>query len=109
DAATIKFLLVRRVRVTSQKVCSKSGGKMPAVRIKRLSGRIVFITAIVLSSAPVVAHAQDAYKIGMSAGLTGYAATVDRAWRDGVEIAIAAVNAAGGIDGRKVELVVEDN
>src|SRR5580698_1901993 len=55
------------------------------------------------------AQAEDVYKIGMSAGLTGYAATVDRAWRDGVEVAIAAVNAAGGIDGRKLELVVEDN
>ena len=55
------------------------------------------------------AQAQDVYKIGMSAGLTGYAATVDRAWRDGVEIAIAALNAKGGIAGRKVELVVEDN
>jgi ABC-type branched-subunit amino acid transport system substrate-binding protein len=45
----------------------------------------------------------------MAAGLTGYAATVDRAWRDGVEIAIAVLNARGGIIGRKVELVVEDN
>ena len=55
------------------------------------------------------ANAQDVYKIGMSAGLTGYAATVDRAWRDGVEVAIAALNAKGGIAGRKIELVVEDN
>jgi branched-chain amino acid transport system substrate-binding protein len=55
------------------------------------------------------AQAQSVYKIGMSAGLTGYAATVDRAWRDGVEIAIAALNANGGINGHKVELVVEDN
>src|SRR6187549_454627 len=55
------------------------------------------------------AVAQDVYKIGMSAGLTGYAATVDRAWRDGVEVAIAALNAKGGIAGRKIELVVEDN
>ena len=55
------------------------------------------------------AQAQAVYKVGMSAGLTGYAATVDRAWRDGVEIAVAAFNAKGGIMGRKLELVVEDN
>ena len=55
------------------------------------------------------ASAQDTYKIGMSAGLTGYAATVDRAWRDGVEVAIATLNARGGIMGHKIELVVEDN
>jgi branched-chain amino acid transport system substrate-binding protein len=65
-------------------------------------------TAFALSSV-AGASAQDVYKVGMSAGLTGYAATVDRAWRDGVEIAIAALNAKGGIIGRKVDLVVEDN
>ena len=81
-----------------------------------------------LSAAP--AGAQDVYKIGISAGLTGYAATVDRAWRDGVEVAVAALNRQGparsrlarwrrdhrglpqlqgGIMGRKLEVVTEDN
>jgi branched-chain amino acid transport system substrate-binding protein len=54
------------------------------------------------------ANAQD-YKIGISAGLTGYAATVDRAWRDGVEIAAATLNAKGGVTGRKLQVVTEDN
>src|SRR5262245_20960116 len=70
--------------------------------------RLAFAAAALLLGA-TGAQAQDTYKIGMSAGLTGYAATVDRAWRDGVEIAIAALNAKGGILGKKVELVVEDN
>jgi len=65
-------------------------------------------SAFTLSSV-AAASAQEVYKVGMAAGLTGYAATVDRAWRDGVEIAIAVLNAKGGIIGRKVELVVEDN
>lgn len=55
------------------------------------------------------AAAQQTYRIGISAGLTGYAATVDRAWRDGVEIATEALNAKGGILGRKIEVIVEDN
>ena len=67
----------------------------------------VAAAALVLSAAST--NAQDVYKIGMSAGLTGYAATVDRAWRDGVEVATAALNAKGGIAGKKIELVVEDN
>ena len=67
------------------------------------------IAAAVTLLAASGAQAQDTYKIGMSAGLTGYAATVDRAWRDGVEVAIAVLNAKGGIAGKKVELVVEDN
>jgi branched-chain amino acid transport system substrate-binding protein len=54
-------------------------------------------------------QAQGTYKVGISAGLTGYAATVDRAWRDGVELAAAAINAKGGVMGRKIEVIVEDN
>lgn len=55
------------------------------------------------------ARAQEAYKVGISAGLTGYAATVDRAWSEGVELAAAAINARGGVLGRKIQVIVEDN
>ena len=55
------------------------------------------------------AQAQDVYKIGVSAGLTGYAAAVDRAWRDGLEVAAEYVNSKGGIMGRKIQVIVEDN
>jgi ABC-type branched-subunit amino acid transport system substrate-binding protein len=54
------------------------------------------------------ASAED-YKIGISAGLTGYAATVDRAWRDGVEVAATSLNEKGGVAGRKLSVVTEDN
>ena len=64
--------------------------------------------ALLAVSAPP-AQAQEVYKFGISAGLTGYAATVDRAWRDGVEVAVAALNAKGGIMGRKLEVITEDN
>ncbi len=55
------------------------------------------------------ASAQDTIKIGSSVGLTGYAAVTDRAWRDGLLLAVEAVNAKGGVLGKKLELVVEDN
>ena len=55
------------------------------------------------------AHAAEVYKIGVSAGLTGYAAAVDRAWRDGLEVAAEHVNSQGGIMGRKVRVIAEDN
>lgn len=61
-----------------------------------------------LLAAPL-AQAQQVYKIGASVGLTGYAATVDRAWRDGVQLAVDALNAKGGVMGRKLELIAEDN
>ncbi|MFI4997081.1 MAG: ABC transporter substrate-binding protein [Hyphomicrobiales bacterium] len=49
------------------------------------------------------------FKIGASLGLTGYAAVTDRGWRDGLLLATEALNANGGILGRRIELVVEDN
>jgi ABC-type branched-subunit amino acid transport system substrate-binding protein len=55
------------------------------------------------------ASAQDAIKIGSSLGLTGYGSLTDGHWREGLEIAIEAVNAKGGVVGRKLELVYEDN
>ena len=55
------------------------------------------------------AWAEGTYKIGVSAGLSGYAATTDTAWRDGVLLAAEALNAKGGIAGRKIEVIVEDN
>lgn len=61
---------------------------------------------MVLGATPALAQT---YKIGISAGLTGYAATVDRSWSDGVKLAADTINAKGGIKGRKIEVVVEDN
>jgi branched-chain amino acid transport system substrate-binding protein len=55
------------------------------------------------------AQAQEPIKIGSSVGLTGYAAVTDRGWRDGLQLAVDALNAKGGVLGRKIELVVEDN
>ncbi len=72
-----------------------------------------FLAAGLLSAVSVLAAgaaaAQETYKVGISAGLTGYAATVDRAWRDGVELAAEALNARGGVMGRKIQVIVEDN
>jgi branched-chain amino acid transport system substrate-binding protein len=68
----------------------------------------LMLAAVAVSLAAMPAMAQD-YKIGISAGLTGYAATVDRAWRDGVEVAAASLNAKGGVMGRKLVVVTEDN
>jgi branched-chain amino acid transport system substrate-binding protein len=55
------------------------------------------------------ARAEEVYKIGVSAGLSGYVASLDLPWRDGLEVAAAHVNENGGIMGRKIQLIVEDN
>ncbi len=66
-------------------------------------------TAIALAATAQAARAEDSFKIGSALGLTGYAATGDRNWRDGLQLAADALNAKGGILGRKVEIIVEDN
>ena len=71
--------------------------------------RKLSMAAAIIAMLPAAPAAAQEYKIGISAGLTGYAATVDRAWRDGVEIAAATLNGKGGVMGRKLAVVAEDN
>ena len=48
-------------------------------------------------------------KIGLISPMTGEAATFGDAWAGGAELAVKEINAAGGIDGRQLELVTEDD
>ena len=72
----------------------------------RVKGRALVFACLLFTTQ---ARAEDPYKMGMSVGLTGYAATVDRAWRDGAALAVDALNAKGGVLGHKIELTIEDN
>jgi branched-chain amino acid transport system substrate-binding protein len=54
-------------------------------------------------------HAADTLKIGMVAAATGANAESGRYQRQGAELAVAEVNKAGGVLGRQVELVIEDD
>lgn len=65
--------------------------------------------AVGLTALAQPGFAQDTYKIGSAVGLTGYAAASDRAWRDGQVLAVEALNAKGGLLGKKVEYIAEDN
>jgi branched-chain amino acid transport system substrate-binding protein len=47
-------------------------------------------------------------KIGLSGALTGGDAILGQTQREGVQLAVDEINAAGGINGRKIELVTED-
>ncbi|MGP0088728.1 MAG: ABC transporter substrate-binding protein [Xanthobacteraceae bacterium] len=75
-----------------------------------MKSRNALMIAALLTATPVLhASAAEVIKIGSSLGLTGYGSLTDGHWRDGLELAIAAVNAKGGVLGRKLELVYEDN
>lgn len=69
----------------------------------------ILTIAATIVAATSQTQAQETYKIGVSAGLTGYAASVDRAWRDGLEVAADFINSKGGVMGRKIQIIVEDN
>jgi len=53
--------------------------------------------------------AGETVKIGFNAPLTGFAAADGNSAKIGAELAVDQANAAGGIDGRKIELVVYDD
>jgi branched-chain amino acid transport system substrate-binding protein len=74
-----------------------------------MSRRLALLATAVLAALPAGAQAQDVYKIGASVGLTGYAAANDRFWRDGLNVAADVINAKGGILGKKIQIITEDN
>src|SRR5476649_1447070 len=53
--------------------------------------------------------AADPIKIGVSGPFTGGSAPMGASMRDGVKLAVADINAAGGILGRQIELVERDD
>src|SRR5262245_5861108 len=53
--------------------------------------------------------AQDAYTIGLTGALTGPPASTDAPAVDALRIYLERVNAAGGVNGRKVNLVLQDD
>ena len=67
---------------------------------------LVFAAAMVLGGA---VNAADALRIGFHAPLTGFAAGDGKSSSLGAELAAEQINAAGGCDGRLVELVIYDD
>jgi branched-chain amino acid transport system substrate-binding protein len=68
--------------------------------LPRLLGAVLLVTA---------AAAQDTIKIGEYASLTGKEATYGQASHKGTLLAIEEINARGGVLGRKLELLTEDD
>jgi len=68
---------------------------------------VTVLLALGLAAGP--APAQEAIKIGFFAPLTGFAAVDGASTKHSAEIAVEELNAAGGIKGRKIELVVYDD
>ena len=63
--------------------------------------------AIMLTALP--AKAQDAVKVGMSGPFSGGLSLLGQSVRDGVEVAFAEINEQGGVGGRKLQFIAEDD
>ena len=84
--------------------------------MKKLFLVILALTVFVLScgnksttSGSAGASNNDVIKIGVIAPLTGDVAQYGVAVKEGVEMKVAEINAAGGINGKKIELVISDS
>src|SRR3972149_3153267 len=71
--------------------------------------RLALPLVMLLPLGALPARAQETIKIGFFAPLTGFAAADGGSTKHSAEIAVEGLNAAGGIKGKKVELVVYDD
>src|SRR5438093_11989288 len=78
------------------------------VRRKSVLPVIVGLLTLVLGMAATVAYAQDLV-IAVAGAMTGNYGQYGKFMRKNVELAADQINAKGGINGRKVRVVVEDD
>jgi branched-chain amino acid transport system substrate-binding protein len=74
-----------------------------------MSSRFTLTTAMLLALAATGASAADAIRIGVNEPLTGAFAASGTYVVNGAKIAADEINAKGGVLGKKLELVIEDN
>src|SRR3982074_2708993 len=75
--------------------------------LKAIGGAGAMLAAQPLMSFPAIAQ-NKRLRIGIIAPQAGLARTIGECGLRGTEYAVARINAAGGIAGRKIELIVEE-
>jgi branched-chain amino acid transport system substrate-binding protein len=76
---------------------------------RRLTVVYLVMLAVVLVMAGCGEKGSKTIKIGVVAPLTGAVAAYGEGARDGILLAFDKINAAGGINDKKIEPIVEDN
>lgn len=74
-----------------------------------LKKTIIALTSTAWLVAPLAGHAQGTINIGVNEPLTGDVAASGNYVTDGAKIAANEINASGGVLGKKIELLIEDN
>jgi branched-chain amino acid transport system substrate-binding protein len=67
------------------------------------------LAATLVALSPLALHAAEPIKIGMVVPLTGPIADAGRYGMQGAKLAVEEINAAGGVLGRPLELIIEDD
>ena len=85
------------------------------VKIKKALARVLLITTTVFVvfcvmdySLPQVNAAEDTIKVGVPVPLTGRHAAFGKRIHNGYEVALSHINAEGGVNGKKIQLIYED-
>lgn len=68
-----------------------------------------FVTALALAVLALPAFGQDSIKIGTAGPLSGAQTYFGESWHNGIRIQFEEINAAGGINGRPIELIQQDD
>lgn len=78
--------------------------------IRNIIGKVLGVLLFILvMTTPAFVFADEAIKIGANLDTTGSNADFDEHAANGARLAIAEFNAKGGLGGRKVELIIENN
>lgn len=73
-------------------------------------GRIAYLILFVLSVLSFSGvYAQETYRIGAAFALSGSIAVYGEGFKKAVDLAVEEINASGGIRGKKLEIIYEDN
>ncbi len=78
----------------------------PSLRLLFMKSPLLFLT---LAATALALRAAEPIKVGEFASLTGKDATFGQSQHKGIVLALEEINAAGGVLGRKIEVIAEDN
>ena len=71
--------------------------------------RAILAAGAMLALAVLPARAEDPVKAGMSGPFSGGLSLLGQSVRDGVEVAFGEINDQGGVNGRKLQFIAEDD
>lgn len=70
---------------------------------------LLILIISLFSTSPIFAQTSNTIRVGIFADLTGVTSIFGISTTNGIKLAVDEINAAGGIDGRKLELFIEDD